>query len=424
MLELRKEHKLYIVVMIILFFAAIFIIRQGNTPYSIAIVCLFFAATMGLSYLNYKNAKRLEDAQKAIIFALANLAEWRDPETGLHLERTRNYGIILAKELAKNPKYSKIIDKEFIDSIYHAAPLHDIGKVGIRDTVLLKEGPLTDEEFAEMKRHVVIAKNILTEIISKFGTVSRYLPMCLNIAAQHHEKYDGTGYVEGLKGDEICLEARIYALCDAYDAIRAKRPYKQEKTHEDAVKIILSAKGTHFDPDVVDAFMNCHQKFMEAYETYSLLKDVKEIKEENKNISSMNIQWSDRLLTGVEVIDKQHKELVDIINGMLDAIIKDEGREKIANTFIFLESYVSNHFSTEEELMIKTNYPEYALHTSQHIQFVERFHILKQRFEKEGINSDIVLTLNRHLVQWLVSHILRTDKRLGEHLTKTHSALN
>ncbi len=415
---LRTEHKLFLAAMAVLFVVAVFIISLDNVILSLSVFCIFFAVVMALSYINYKNAQRLEDAQKAIIFALANLAEWRDPETGLHLERTRNYGVILAKELSKNPKYSKTIDRVFIDSIYHASPLHDIGKVGIRDAVLLKEGKLTEWEYEEIKRHVVIAKNILTEIISKFGSVSRYLPMCLNIAAYHHEKYDGSGYAKGLKGEEIYLEARIYALCDAYDAIRAKRPYKQEKSHEETVAIILSEKGRHFDPDIVDAFMACHQQFMEAYETYSLLYDVNKTKEDAKNVGSINIVWNDKLLVGVEVIDQQHKELVELINNMINSILRGEGRETLSQAIAFLETYVSKHFSTEEVIMTDTGYPEYALHAGQHILFVERFHILKDRFDSEGITSELILDLNRHLVQWFVNHILGTDKRLGEYIAK------
>ncbi len=416
-MPLRREHKIFIISMAVLFVVAIAVLSTGNVAYSIAIFCLFFIIMMGLSYLNYKGARKLEDSQKAIIFALANLAEWRDPETGLHLERTRNYGVILAKELAKNPKYTNLINQEFIDGIYHAAPLHDIGKVGIRDAILLKEGKLSDVEYAEMKRHVIIAKNILSDIINKFGSTSKYLPMCLNIAAYHHEKYDGTGYAAGLKGEEICLEARLYTLCDAYDTIRAKRPYKKEKSHEEAISIIVSERGKHFDPDVVDAFLACHHKFMEAFEAYSMLSDVLDTKTDERSTEGMNILWTDKLLVNVAIIDQQHKELIDLINNMLNAIQLGEGAEKIAEAIDFLEVYVSKHFGEEEQLMTNSEYPEYALHTSQHIQFVQRFHILKQRFEKEGVTSELLLDLNRHLLQWLVKHIMATDKRLGEYLS-------
>jgi putative two-component system response regulator len=201
-------------------------------------------------------------AQKAVLFSLAGLAEWRDTETGLHLERTRNYSVILAKELRKNKKYRKVITDEFIDDLYDAASLHDIGKVGIRDSILLKEGKLTNEEFEEMKRHVIIGKQVLQDAADKFNLKQSFITMGKNICAYHHEKYNGKGYPEGLKGEEIPLEARIFALSDAYDAIRSKRPYKQGLSHTEAVKRIKADRGEHFDPDIVDAFLKCEKEFM------------------------------------------------------------------------------------------------------------------------------------------------------------------
>lgn len=419
-MKLRKEHKLFLVLTIALFIVALATIMAGNVIYSVIVFCVFFILVMALSYLNYANAKRLEDAQKAIIYALANLAEWRDIDTGMHLERTRNYGIILAKELSKDDKFKKIINKDFIDNLYYASPLHDIGKVGISDAILLKEGKLTEEEYGEMKRHVIIAKNILTEIINKFGKANKYFTMCLNIAAYHHEKYDGTGYAEGLKGDEIYLEARIYALCDVYDAIRSKRPYKEEKSHEDTVSIIKDLKGTFFDPDIVDAFLRCHHKFMEVYETYSILTESKEIKDDTRNTNITNIQWSDKLSVGVQVIDNQHKELIKLINVMISSILKGEGEDNIAEAISFLDKYIIVHFNTEEQLMIESSYPQYGLHIKQHLYFIDKFNSLKTRFNNQEIDAKLLIDLNKEIIQWLVNHIYKSDKQLGEYLSKNN----
>jgi len=175
--------------------------------------------------------------------------------------------------LSKDKKYRKLITNEFIEDLYDAAPLHDIGKVGIRDAILLKESKLTNEEYEEIKKHVKIGKQILQNTIDKFKLKQLFFIMGRNICAYHHEKYNGKGYPEGLKGQEIPLEARIFTLCDAYDAIRSKRPYKNELSHEEAVKRIKSDSGEHFDPDIVDAFLKCEKEFLKidnAYKDYNI----------------------------------------------------------------------------------------------------------------------------------------------------------
>ncbi|MFQ5687066.1 MAG: HD domain-containing phosphohydrolase, partial [Candidatus Scalindua sp.] len=228
---------------------------------SIILFSLFLCLIVIIGYLNFRRFKELIGAQKAIIFSLAKLAEWRDAGTGHHLERTRDYSIILTKQLRKNKKYKGIITNEFIEDFYDAAPLHDIGKVGIRDFVLLKKDKLNEKEYAEMKNHVLFGKQVLQDAINKFKLRQSFIIMGRNICAYHQEKYNGKGYPDGLKGEEIPLEARIFALCDVYDAIRSKRPYKGELSHEEALKRIKSDRGKHFDPDIVDAFLECEKEF-------------------------------------------------------------------------------------------------------------------------------------------------------------------
>lgn len=228
---------------------------------SVLLLASFLCLIMIIGYLNAIRFRETIDAQKAIIFSLARLTERRDPETGLHLERTKNYAVALAKQLRKDKKYRKLITLEFIEDLSDAAPLHDIGKVGICDAILLKEAMLTHEEYEEMKEHVRIGKEVLLDAIDKFKLKQPFLLLGKNICAYHHEKYDGKGYLEGLKGQEIPLEARIFALCDTYDAIRSKRPYKDALTHEEAVRRIVSDSGKHFDPDIVDAFSKIENEF-------------------------------------------------------------------------------------------------------------------------------------------------------------------
>ncbi|MBI5417268.1 HD domain-containing protein [Candidatus Poribacteria bacterium] len=229
---------------------------------------LFLCLVFAIGYINHIIYNRFIDVQKGIIFSLARLAEGRDPETGHHLERTRSYCVVLAKELRKNSKYTKIINDNFIENIYDAAPLHDIGKVGIRDSILLKDDKLSPEEFEIMKKHVLIGKAVLQNVIEKFKLKDSIFTMGRNICAYHHEKYNGEGYFENLSGNKICLEARIFAVCDAYDVIRSKRPYKEPLPHNEAIKRITVDRGEHFDPDIVDAFLNCEKEFLTICENF------------------------------------------------------------------------------------------------------------------------------------------------------------
>ncbi|ACR78826.1 HD domain-containing phosphohydrolase [Kosmotoga olearia] len=241
---------------------------QNLTLISMLIFILFLVLMFAGVYLDFSKSRDLLGAQKAIMSSLATLAERRDTETGRHLKRTREYAVILTKQLRKNKKYRKIITNEFIENLYDTAPLHDMGKVGIRDSILLKEGKLTKEEYEEIKKHTIIGKQIIQDVIGRYRLKGSYIIMARNICAYHHEKHNGEGYPEGLKGEKIPLEARIFALCDAYDAIRSKRPYKDELPHEEAIRRIKADRGKHFDPDIVDAFLECEKEFERVYETY------------------------------------------------------------------------------------------------------------------------------------------------------------
>ena len=205
--------------------------------------------------------EEIERTRDVAIFGLAKLAEYRDPETGQHLERIRIYAKILAQQLQQHEKYKKIVNDAFIDMIYKSSPLHDIGKVGIQDSVLLKQGKLTDEEFEIMKKHTLIGGSAIEAAEKDSKIQQTFLTMGKKIAYFHQEKFDGTGYPHGLKGESIPLEARIMALADVFDALVSKRVYKEAIAYDAAQKIILEGKGTHFDPDVVDAFIELQVQF-------------------------------------------------------------------------------------------------------------------------------------------------------------------
>ncbi len=203
---------------------------------------------------------QLQEARAATILGLAKLAEYRDEGTGTHLERIREYARIIAEEMSQHPNYQDYISQEYIDDIFRSSILHDIGKVGVPDAILLKPGRLTAKEFEIIKRHTVLGGDALNDIDSKIEGKS-FLTLGKEIAYYHHERWDGTGYPKGLRDENIPLSARFVALADVYDALTSKRFYKEAYTHEKARDIIIELKATHFDPDVVDAFLAREDEF-------------------------------------------------------------------------------------------------------------------------------------------------------------------
>ncbi len=209
--------------------------------------------------------QKMQNVRVATILGLAKLAEYRDEATGTHLERIREYARILARELATKPEYLGYITDEYIEDIYHSSILHDIGKVGVPDAILLKPGKLTREEFEVIKIHTTLGGDVLRAVEGKIEGQS-FLTLGKEIAYYHHEKWDGTGYPHGLKGQLIPLSARIVALADVYDALTSKRVYKEAFSHWQAVDIIVKDRGTHFAPDVVDAFLAHAEDFRKIRE--------------------------------------------------------------------------------------------------------------------------------------------------------------
>jgi len=206
-----------------------------------------------------------EESRYGLILGLAKLAEYRDEDTGTHLERMREYVKILTKRLARTDKYRNYISENYILDIYQSSILHDIGKVGIRDSILLKPARLTEEEFREMKMHSTIGGNAIKAVEDEIQ-VRSFLTLGREIAYHHHEKWNGQGYPAGLKEENIPLSARITALADVYDALTSVRPYKKAFSHEKAAEIIFGDSGTHFDPDVVEAFRAEEQRFNKVRE--------------------------------------------------------------------------------------------------------------------------------------------------------------
>lgn len=236
------------------------------------------------AYLETEVAKRTEEIsaiQNVTILAMASLAETRDSDTGNHIRRTQKYVRALAKKLQHHPRFEHFLSDAMIETLYKSAPLHDIGKIGIPDKILLKPGKFTPEEFETMKRHTTLGKNAIESAEKQLGMEVDFLRIAKEIAYAHQEKYDGSGYPLGLKGDEIPISARLMAVADVYDALISRRVYKEAMDHERAVKIILEGSGTHFDPDIVKAFSELAEEFKAISESFSDSDEVMALKKEN-----------------------------------------------------------------------------------------------------------------------------------------------
>ncbi len=205
--------------------------------------------------------------KEVTIEAMATLAEWRDPETGGHIKRTQNYVRLLAEYMARDPKYAPELDPNTVELLYQSAPLHDVGKVSIPDSILLKPDRLTDDEFTEMKRHTLRGRDALAAAERKLGGNS-FLRLAREIAYGHHERWDGKGYPQGIAGESIPLPARLMALADVYDALTSRRVYKPALPHEEVARMIMEGRGGQFDPSVVDAFMSLQEEFQAIAQRY------------------------------------------------------------------------------------------------------------------------------------------------------------
>jgi putative two-component system response regulator len=215
-----------------------------------------------------KRTREVNAIQDVTILAMASLAETRDADTGNHIRRTQHYVRALAWKLSSHPRFRDYLTVANITILFKSAPLHDIGKVGIPDRILLKKGRLTPDEFEIMKTHTTLGRDAIAHAEAALGLQVDFLTVAKEIAYSHQEKWDGSGYPEGLKGDAIPISARLMAVADVYDALISRRIYKEPMPHGDAVEIIKTASGQHFDPDVVQAFVQIHQQFYAIALTY------------------------------------------------------------------------------------------------------------------------------------------------------------
>src|SRR5574343_592601 len=216
-----------------------------------------------------RRASEIEAIQDVTILAMASLAETRDNETGNHIRRTQFYVRALAEQLRQHPRFSAFLNDRTIKLLFKSVPLHDIGKVGIPDRILLKPGKFTLEEFAIMKTHCALGRDAIAQAEAILGMKVDFLTLAKEIAYSHQEKWDGSGYPEGLAGDAIPISARLMALADVYDALISRRVYKEGMSQDKAVKLIADNRGAHFDPDIADAFIALQDEFFAISQRYA-----------------------------------------------------------------------------------------------------------------------------------------------------------
>ncbi|MEJ2592898.1 MAG: two-component system response regulator [Candidatus Thiodiazotropha sp.] len=209
-----------------------------------------------------ERTEELNRTKDVAIYCMASLAETRDAETGRHILRTQKYIKTLAQQLRHHPRYVDYLSDQIIEMLYKTSPLHDIGKVGVPDRILMKPGKLDADEWEQMKMHAQYGHDALLRAEQELGSTD-FLQMAREIALTHHERWDGSGYPRGLKGDEIPISGRLMAIADVYDALISKRVYKEPYSHEKAVEIVRQSSGGHLDPDIVDSFLELNLTFLQ-----------------------------------------------------------------------------------------------------------------------------------------------------------------
>ena len=223
-------------------------------------------------YLEQEVQRRTREViaiQDVAIQAMASLAETRDNETGNHIRRTQHYIKVLAEHLRGHPRFRDFLSADTIKLLFKSAPLHDIGKIGIPDHILLKPGRYTEAEFEIMKTHTTLGRDAIQHAEDQLGIRAEFLSLAKEIAYRHQEKWDGSGYPQGLVADAIPISARLMAVADVYDALISRRVYKAGMPHAQAVEIIRQGRGTHFDPDICDAFLACVEQFQAIAEHFA-----------------------------------------------------------------------------------------------------------------------------------------------------------
>ena len=348
---------------------------------------------------------RLQKAQMEMMQKLLAASEFRDNETGQHIKRMTQYAVILGRGIG--------LDEEELKLLELAAPMHDVGKVGIPDSILLKPGPLTDEELETMRRHPAIGAEILS------GD-HPLIKACREVSLTHHEKWDGSGYPQGLAGEAIPLFGRICALADVFDALSSERPYKQAWPLEETLELIRRESGRHFDPILVETLFTSLPEILAVRSIYShgadVSLDVDELPDE-KRIADAIVNWNASLSIDIDGIDRQHHYLINLINRIHRAVEETDATE-VVEILIDMQQYSRVHFAEEEALMKEYDYPGSELHIELHRRFIDKTEDFIEHLETTPLAISAGISL--YLKDWLVSHIQTADAELGDYIARAN----
>jgi hemerythrin-like metal-binding protein len=353
--------------------------------------------TLTLETLHIRELE-LEEARASAIRTLGVASEYRDNETGWHIMRMTNFAQAIARALD--------LPEAVRELLYIAAPMHDVGKIGIADAILLKPGKLSPEEFEIMKTHTSIGVTIL-------NGEDALIAAAREIAGCHHERWDGNGYPDGLKGEQIPIMARICSIADVFDALTSTRPYKEPWSPKEAYAWIIGQSGTHFDPAVVKAFEKSFPEILRIRELYrDDIIDPKQVLKlpPLKRSAEGWVSWNDNLSVGIGTIDEHHRYLFDLINDMYDVVINKRGVRYVARLIKALDAYAKVHFRAEENMMSHYGYVGIKSQQQQHHAFEEK---ILEFYRELSVNPlvaqfDVLL----YLRTWLVNHIVVEDAKL------------
>ncbi len=340
----------------------------------------------------------LEEARTEAIHRLGSAAEYRDNETGWHVLRMTNYAMAIARHLR--------LPEDQRELLYVAAPMHDVGKIGIPDAVLLKPGRLTDEEMTVMRRHTEIGETLL-EGGDNLITAAR------EIAGAHHERWDGAGYPRGQAGEDIPILARICAVADVFDALTSVRPYKHAWPVDEALAWIDEHSGAQFDPGVVAAFRAALPDILRIRELYrDDIIDPRQVLSlpPSRERPDGWVSWDESLAVGIDVIDEHHRHLFDLVNDLYEVVAGKRGAREVARVLQALDLYAQVHFSAEEKMMAHYGYAGLGRQQHQHHRFQQKLRDFHDELHVNPLTAQYdVLGFAR---QWLVVHILEEDAQL------------